>query len=56
MSSTLAFGVHDDNLISISNMEYYEKIELNLKGGNCRTLEKWGNILGMNLVTKNHKK
>lgn len=45
MRTWLAFGHHDDNLISISNIEYYEKLELNLKGGKCRTVEKLGEIL-----------
>lgn len=45
MRSWLAFGVHDDNLISVSNLEYFEKLELNLKGGKCRTIEKSGEIL-----------
>lgn len=40
MKSWLSFGQYDENLISISNFEYFEKIELNLKGGKCRTVEK----------------
>jgi hypothetical protein len=52
MKTWLAFGMHDDNLISISNLEYYEKLELNLKGGKCRTIEKLGEILSKEIQQK----
>ena len=52
MKSWLTFGEYDDNLISISNFEVFEKLEINLKGGKCRTIEKSTDILDKELQTK----
>lgn len=45
MRTALAFGLHDDHIISLSNLETFEKIEINAKGGKCRLVEKIANIL-----------
>lgn len=52
MRTQLAFGLHDDNIISLSNLEIYEKIELNTEGGKCKTIEKLSNILEKEVQTK----
>lgn len=49
MKTWLCFGFHDDNLISVSNFEYFERIELNLNGGKCKIFEKSAAILSKEL-------
>ena len=52
MKTWLSFGQFDDNILSISNFEVFEKIELNLKGGKSKNIEKCPEILAKELQEK----
>lgn len=44
MKTWLGFG-EEDHLLSVSNFEHFEKLEVNLRGGKCKVLERLTEIL-----------